>query len=238
MNNQEKTENFLAMREEAYNAGGQKAIDNQHSKGKYTARERIEMLLDKGSFEEIDMFVTQRCTDFGMEKKVFYGDGVVVGSGTINGRLVFIYSQDFTVIAGTLSETMSQKICKVMDMAMKLGAPVIGINDSGGARIQEGACALAGFGEIFERNVLASGVIPQISLIYGLCAGGAVYSPALTDFTLMVDGMSYMFLTGPKVVKTVTGEDVSSEDLGGARVHATKSGVTHFTTETGQEGIE
>ena len=238
MNNQEKTENFLAMREEAYNAGGQKAIDNQHSKGKYTACERIEMLLDKGSFEEIDMFVTHRCTDFGMEKKVFYGDGVVVGSGTINGRLVFIYSQDFTVIAGTLSETMSQKICKVMDMAMKLGAPVIGINDSGGARIQEGACALAGFGEIFERNILASGVIPQISLIYGLCAGGAVYSPALTYFIVMTEQNSCMYITGPKVVKTVTGEDVTDDQLGGAHVHSTKSGVCHLTAATEEEGLE
>ncbi|MCQ2958780.1 MAG: acyl-CoA carboxylase subunit beta [Bacteroidales bacterium] len=238
MNNQEKLERLLEMRETAENGGGQKAIDAQHAKGKYTARERIAMLLDEGSFEEVDMFVTHRCTDFGMEKKMFYGDGVVVGSGTIDGRLVFVYAQDFTVIAGTLSETMSQKICKVMDLAMKLGAPIIGINDSGGARIQEGACALAGFGEIFERNVLASGVVPQISLIYGLCAGGAVYSPALTDFILMTEQNSCMYITGPKVVKTVTGEDVTDQQLGGALVHSTKSGVCHFTAKTEDEGME
>lgn len=238
MNNQEKIEKLLSIRDEALAGGGEKAVETQHSKGKYTARERIEMLLDEGSFEEVDMFVTHRCTDFGMEKKVFYGDGVAVGSGTIDGRLVFIYAQDFTVIAGTLSETMSQKICKVMDMAMKLGAPIIGINDSGGARIQEGACALAGFGEIFERNILASGVIPQISLIYGLCAGGAVYSPALTDFILMTEQNSCMYITGPKVVKTVTGEDVTDQQLGGALVHSTKSGVCHFTAATEEEGMQ
>ena len=196
------------------------------------------MLLDEGSFEEYDMFKEHRCHNFGMEKKQFLGDGVVAGSGTIDGRLIFIFAQDFTVHAGSLSETMSQKICKVMDMAMKMGAPVIGINDSGGARIQEGINALAGYAEIFERNILASGVIPQISGIFGPCAGGAVYSPALTDFTLMMENTSYMFLTGPKVVKTVTGEDIDQEHLGGASVHATKSGVTHFTAATEEEGLQ
>ena len=195
------------------------------------------MLLDEGSFEEMDMFVEHRCTNFGMEKKHYPGDGVVTGCGTIEGRLVYIFAQDFTVSAGSLSETMSLKICKVMDQAMKMGAPVIGINDSGGARIQEGINALAGYAEIFQRNILASGVIPQISGIFGPCAGGAVYSPALTDFTLMMEGTSYMFLTGPKVVKTVTGEDVSQENLGGASVHSTKSGVTHFTAATEEEAL-
>src|SRR5574344_1275184 len=239
MSNQlEKVKELVELRVQARLGGGQKAIDKQHAKGKATARERIAMLLDEGSFEEMDMFVKHRCTNFGQEKKHFLGDGVVTGYGTIEGRLVYVFAQDFTVFGGSLSEMMAKKICKIMDMAMKVGAPVIGLNDSGGARIQEGIGALSGYGEIFERNILASGVIPQISGIFGPCAGGAVYSPALTDFTLMVDGMSYMFLTGPKVVKTVTGEDVSSEDLGGSRVHASKSGVTHFTTETGQEGIE
>jgi len=201
----EKIKQLIAKREEARIGGGEKAIEKQHARGKYTARERIDMLLDEGSFEEYDMFKLHRCTNFGMEKKQFLGDGVVAGSGTIDGRLVYIFAQDFTVNGGSLSETMAQKICKVMDMAMKMGAPVIGINDSGGARIQEGICALAGFAEIFERNILASGVIPQISGIFGPCAGGSVYSPALTDFTLMMENTSYMFLTGPKVVKTVTG---------------------------------
>ena len=197
----------------------------------------VQHLLDEGSFEEMDMFVEHRCTNFGMEKKHYPGDGVVTGCGTIEGRLVYIFAQDFTVSAGSLSETMSLKICKVMDQAMKMGAPCIGINDSGGARIQEGINALAGYAEIFQRNILASGVIPQISGIFGPCAGGAVYSPALTDFTLMMEGTSYMFLTGPKVVKTVTGEDVSQENLGGASVHSTKSGVTHFTAKTEEEGL-
>lgn len=238
MSNQlEKIKELVELRTQARLGGGQKAIDKQHAKGKATARERIAMLLDEGSFEEMDMFVKHRCTNFGQDKKHFLGDGVVTGYGTIDGRLVYVFAQDFTVFGGSLSEMMSKKICKVMDMAMKVGAPVIGLNDSGGARIQEGIGALAGYGEIFERNILASGVIPQISGIFGPCAGGAVYSPALTDFTLMVEGMSYMFLTGPKVVKTVTGEDVSSEDLGGARVHASKSGVTHFTAPTGKDGI-
>lgn len=195
------------------------------------------MLLDEGSFEEFDMFLQHRCTNFGMEKESYLGDGVVTGNGTIDGRLVYVFAQDFTVFGGSLSETMALKICKVMDQAMKMGAPVIGINDSGGARIQEGINALAGYGEIFERNILASGVIPQISAIFGPSAGGAVYSPALTDFTLMAKGSSYMFLTGPKVVKTVTGEDVSQEQLGGASVHASKSGVAHFAVDSEEDGI-
>jgi acetyl-CoA carboxylase carboxyltransferase component len=231
MSNQlEKIKELVELREQARIGGGEKAIDKQHEKGKLTARERIAQLLDEGSFEEMDMFVKHRCTNFGQEKKHFLGDGVVTGYGTINGRLVYVFAQDFTVFGGSLSEMMAKKICKVMDMAMKVGAPVIGLNDSGGARIQEGIGALSGYGEIFERNILASGVIPQISGIFGPCAGGAVYSPALTDFTLMVDGMSYMFLTGPKVVKTVLGEDVTSEELGGSQVHASKSGVTQFTS--------
>ncbi len=234
----EKIKKLIENRVKARLGGGEKAIEKQHQRGKYTARERIDMLLDKGSFEEYDMFKLHRCHNFGMEKKQYLGDGVVVGSGTIDGRLVYIFAQDFTVNGGSLSKTMSEKICKVMDMAMTMGAPVIGINDSGGARIQEGIDALAGYGEIFERNILASGVIPQISMIYGPCAGGAVYSPALTDFTLMKENTSYMFLTGPAVVKTVTGEDVDAEHLGGASVHASKSGVTSFTAKTEEEGIE
>ena len=234
----EKIKQLIDKREVARLGGGEKAIDKQHQRGKYTARERIDMLLDEGSFEEYDMFKLHRCTNFGMEKKQYLGDGVVAGSGTIDGRLVFVFAQDFTVNGGSLSETMSQKICKVMDMAIKMGAPVIGINDSGGARIQEGINALAGYGEIFERNILSSGVIPQISGIFGPCAGGAVYSPALTDFTLMIENTSYMFLTGPAVVKTVTGEDIDQEHLGGASVHSTKSGVTHLTAANEEEGIE
>ena len=238
MSNQlEKIKELIERRAVARIGGGEKAIAKQHEKGKYTARERLAMLLDEGSFEEMDMFVEHRCTNFGMEKKHYPGDGVVTGCGTIEGRLVYLFAQDFTVTAGSLSETMSLKICKIMDQAMKMGAPCIGINDSGGARIQEGINALAGYAEIFQRNILASGVIPQISGIFGPCAGGAVYSPALTDFTLMMEGTSYMFLTGPKVVKTVTGEDVSQENLGGASVHSTKSGVTHFTAKTEEEGL-
>lgn len=233
----EKIKELVALRAKARLGGGEKAIEKQHERGKYTARERIDMLLDKGSFEEMDMFVTHRCTNFGQEKKQYLGDGVVVGSGTIEGRLVYVFAQDFTVTGGSLSETMAQKICKVMDMAMKVGAPVIGINDSGGARIQEGINALAGYAEIFQRNIMASGVIPQISGIFGPCAGGAVYSPALTDFTIMMEGTAYMFLTGPKVVKTVLGEVVTQEELGGASVHASKSGVTHFTAQTEEEGL-
>ena len=226
------------MREEARIGGGEKAIQKQHEKGKYTARERIAQLLDEGSFEELDMFVRHRCTNFGQEKKSYPGDGVVTGYGTIEGRLVYVFAQDFTVFGGSLSETMAQKICKIMDMAMKTGAPVIGLNDSGGARIQEGINALGGYAEIFQRNILASGVVPQISAILGPCAGGAVYSPALTDFTIMAKGISYMFLTGPKVVKTVTGEDVTQEALGGAEIHASKSGVAHFAAEDGEEAIK
>ena len=238
MSNQlEKVKELIALRETARLGGGEKRIESQHKKGKYTARERIAMLLDEGSFEEFDMFVKHRCSNFGIEKTKFLGDGIVTGYGTIDGRLVYIYAQDFTVFGGALSETLAMKICKVMDQAMKMGAPVIGLNDSGGARIQEGINALAGYSEIFQRNIMASGVVPQISAIMGPCAGGAVYSPALTDFTIMTKGLSYMFLTGPSVVKTVTGEDVSQEDLGGASVHSTKSGVTHFVAETEEECI-
>ncbi|WP_121964310.1 acyl-CoA carboxylase subunit beta [Myroides sp. N17-2] len=210
--------------------GGQKRIDTQHSKGKLTARERVEYLLDEGSFEEIGMLVTHRTTDFGMDKEVYHGDGVITGYGTINGRLVYVFAQDFTVFGGALSETHAEKICKVMDMALKMGAPMIGLNDSGGARIQEGVRSLGGYADIFYRNVQASGVIPQLSAIMGPCAGGAVYSPAMTDFTMMVEGSSYMFVTGPNVVKTVTNEEVTSEELGGASTHSTKSGVAHTTS--------
>ena len=234
---QENIGKLVARREKAREGGGQKRIEAQHAKGKLTARERIALLLDEGSFEEYDMFVQHRCTDFEMDRQRFDGDGVVTGCGTIAGRLVYVFAQDFTVTGGSLSKTMSDKICKVMDMAAKAGAPLIGLNDSGGARIQEGIDALAGYGEIFERNILYSGVIPQISGIFGPCAGGAVYSPALTDFTLMVKGTSYMFLTGPGVVKSVIGEDVTSEDLGGASVHSTKSGVAHFAAADEKEGI-
>ncbi|MDR1742383.1 MAG: acyl-CoA carboxylase subunit beta [Dysgonamonadaceae bacterium] len=233
----EKVKELIQLREKARLGGGEKRIASQHQKGKFTARERIAMLLDDGSFEEFDMFVEHRSQNFGMDKTKFLGDGVVTGSGTIDGRLVYVFAQDFTVFGGSLSETMSLKICKVMDMAMKMGAPVIGINDSGGARIQEGVNALAGYAEIFQRNILASGVIPQISGIFGPSAGGAVYSPALTDFSIMTEGTSYMFLTGPKVVKTVTGEDVTQEQLGGASVHTTKSGVAHFSAATEEEGL-
>lgn len=234
---QEKISALVERRAAAKLGGGQKRIDAQHAKNKLTARERLELLLDEGSFEEFDMFVQHRCTNFGMDASHPDGDGVVTGQGTIGGRLVFVFAQDFTVSGGSLSKTMSEKICKVMDMAVKVGAPCIGLNDSGGARIQEGIDALAGYGEIFERNILSSGVVPQISGIFGPCAGGAVYSPALTDFTLMVKDTSYMFLTGPAVVKSVTGEEVSQEDLGGASVHSSKSGVAHFAAENEQEGI-
>jgi acetyl-CoA carboxylase carboxyltransferase component len=237
MSNQDKIQKLIDLRAEAKLGGGAKRIDAQHAKGKLTARERIELLLDEGSFEEFDMFVTHRCTNFGMEKTKFLSDGVVTGRGTIDGRTIFIFSQDFTVFGGSLSETYALKICKVMDMAMKVGAPCIGINDSGGARIQEGVTALAGYAEIFQRNIMASGVIPQISAIFGPCAGGAVYSPALTDFIIMKKDTSYMFVTGPKVVKTVTGEVVTDEQLGGASVHGTKSGVTHFVSDTEEEGL-
>ena len=215
--------------EEAYLGGGQARIDKQHQKNKLTARERVHFLLDEGSFEEIGILVTHRTTDFGMGDQVYYGDGVITGYGTIHGRLVYVFAQDFTVFGGALSETHAEKICKIMDMALKVGAPVIGLNDSGGARIQEGVRSLGGYADIFYRNVQASGVVPQISAIMGPCAGGAVYSPAMTDFTLMVEQTSYMFVTGPNVVKTVTNETVTFEELGGALTHATKSGVTHLT---------
>ena len=233
----QKIQELIKKRESARQGGGQKRIEAQHAKGKMTARERIEMLVDSGSFEEYDMFLTHRCTNFDMAQSHPYGDGVVTGSATIGGRLVYLFAQDFTVSGGSLSETMAQKICKIMDMAMKVGAPIIGLNDSGGARIQEGIASMAGFGEIFERNILASGVVPQISAIMGPCAGGSVYSPALTDFTLMIKGTSYMFLTGPKVVKEVLGEVVDQETLGGATVHTSKSGVAHFAADTEEEGI-
>src|SRR5210317_1072126 len=213
----------------AHLGGGQHRIDKQHAKKKLTARERIEYLLDEGSFEEVGMLVTHRCTDFGMENQLIYGDGVVTGYGTINGRMVYVFAQDFTVFGGALSETHAEKICKIMDLAVKVGAPLIGLNDSGGARIQEGVRSLGGYADIFYRNVQSSGVIPQISAIMGPCAGGAVYSPAMTDFTIMVEETSYMFVTGPNVVKTVTNETVSSEELGGASTHATKSAVAHIT---------
>lgn len=235
MSNREKLNQLIELRAKAKLGGGEKRIASQHAKGKYTARERIEILLDKGSFEEYDTFKEHRSTNFGMEKQQFLGDGVVTGSGTIEGRVVYVFAQDFTVFGGSLSETMAEKICKIMDMAMKVGAPVIGLNDSGGARIQEGIHSLGGYSEIFQRNIMASGVIPQISAIMGPCAGGAVYSPALTDFIFMTQQNSYMFLTGPKVVKTVTGEDITVDDLGGADVHSTKSGVAHFVADTEED---
>ena len=225
-------------REMARLGGGQKRIDSQHAKGKLTARERIELLLDPGSFEEWDMFKEHRCVDFGMDQaEKTPGDGVVVGYGTINGRLVFVFSQDFTVFGGSLSETHAEKICKVMDHAMKVGAPVIGLNDSGGARIQEGVASLGGYADVFQRNVMASGVVPQISMIMGPCAGGAVYSPSMTDFIFMVKDSSYMFVTGPEVVKTVTHEDVTAEELGGAVTHTTKSGVADLAFENDVEAL-
>src|SRR5205809_3262815 len=224
-------------REQARLGGGEKRIAAQHAKGRLTARERLSVLLDAGSFEEYDMFVEHNATDFGMADQKIPGDGVVTGSGTINGRLVYVFAQDFTVFGGSLSERHAQKICKVMDMAMKVGAPVIGLNDSGGARIQEGVASLAGYAEVFQRNVLASGVIPQISLIMGPCAGGAVYSPAMTDFIFMVKDSSYMFVTGPEVVKTVTHETVTQEELGGAITHTTRSGVADLAFENDVEAL-
>ncbi|MGI9429815.1 MAG: acyl-CoA carboxylase subunit beta [Bythopirellula sp.] len=224
-------------RDAAIMGGGQQRIDAQHSKGKLTARERIELLLDPGTFEEWDMFVEHRCVDFGMDKKSIPGDGVVTGYGTVNGRLIFVISQDFTVLGGSLSEAHAEKICKIMDHAMKVGAPVIGINDSGGARIQEGVASLGGYAEVFQRNVLASGVVPQISLVMGPCAGGAVYSPAMTDFIFMVKDSSYMFVTGPDVVKTVTHEEVTHEELGGAKTHSTISGVADRAFEDDIEAL-
>lgn len=221
---------LIEKREEAKLAGGQARIDSQHKKGKLTARERITLLLDENSFQEMGMFVEHRSKDFGLDKQKYPGDGVVTGYGTIHGRPVYVFSQDFTVLGGSLSETYAEKICKIMDLAMKSQTPIIGLNDSGGARIQEGVVSLAGYADIFYRNTLASGVIPQLSVIMGPCAGGAVYSPALTDFVFMVEDTSYMFVTGPNVVKTVTHEEVTSEDLGGAKAHAEKSGVNHFTS--------
>ena len=226
---QNKLNNLDSKIAEAKLGGGEKRIEAQHKKGKLTARERIHFLMDEGSFEEIGMLVTHRSTNFGLEKTKFLGDGVVTGYGTINGRLTYVFSQDFTVLGGSLAEAHAEKICKVMDMAMKNGAPVIGLNDSGGARIQEGVVSLGGYADIFYKNTMASGVVPQLSAIMGPCAGGAVYSPALTDFIMMVENTSYMFVTGPNVVKTVTHEEVSAEDLGGASAHSTKSGVTHLT---------
>src|SRR5664279_4700998 len=224
-------------RNAAYLGGGQKRIDGQHSKGKLSARERIELLLDAGSFEEWDMFKEHRSTDFGMAEQQVPGDGVVTGYGTINGRLMFVFSQDFTVFGGSLSESHAEKICKLMDHAMKVGAPVIGLNDSGGARIQEGVASLGGYADIFQRNMLASGVIPQISLIMGPCAGGAVYSPAMTDFIFMIKDSSYMFVTGPEVVKTVTHEEITAEELGGAVSHTARSGVADLAFENDVEAL-
>ena len=234
---QDILDQLQARRAEARLGGGQRRIDIQHAKGKLTARERLELLLDEGSFEEFDMFVAHRCTDFGMDQLKVPGDGVVTGWGTVNGRQVYVFSQDFTVFGGSLSETHASKICKIMDMAMKVGAPVIGLNDSGGARIQEGVASLAGYAEVFQRNIMASGVIPQISVIMGPCAGGAVYSPAMTDFIFMVRDTSYMFVTGPDVVKTVTGEVVTAEELGGASTHTMRSSVADGAFENDVETL-
>ena len=231
MNKEKRVEQLQKLRKEALQGGGEARIQAQHDKGKLTARERIDLLLDRGSFQEIDAFVKHRSNAFGLDKQKFLGDGVVTGSGTIHGRPVYVFSQDFTVFGGSLSETHAEKICKIMDLALKYGVPVIGLNDSGGARIQEGVTSLGGYAEVFWRNSMASGVIPQLSAVMGPCAGGAVYSPALTDFISMVKGTSYMFVTGPNVVKTVTHEEVSSEDLGGASAHEAKSGVAHFSCE-------
>lgn len=235
--NEDKINLLKKKNDEALKGGGEKRIEAQHKKGKLTARERIHFLMDEGTFQEIDKFVMHRAKDFGLDKEHYLGDGVVTGYGEINGRLVYVYSQDFTVFGGSLSETHAEKICKIMDMAMKNGAPVIGLNDSGGARIQEGVVSLGGYADIFYRNTLASGVVPQISAIMGPCAGGAVYSPAITDFIMMVENSSYMFVTGPNVVKTVTQENVTAEELGGASTHSTKSGVTHFACSNEVECI-
>ncbi len=228
MSTSEKLARLRQLREEAKLGGGARRIAQQHERGKLTARERLELLLDEDSFSELDALVTHRATDFGLDNEHYLGDGVVTGFGRIDGRTVFVYAQDFTVFGGSLSEAHAEKICKVMDMAMEVGAPIIGLSDSGGARIQEGVVSLGGYAEIFLRNTLASGVVPQISVVMGPCAGGAVYSPAITDFTVMVDGSSYMFVTGPNVVKTVTHEEIDLEGLGGARVHNETSGVAHF----------
>src|SRR5438132_6074413 len=225
---QEKLAELHSLKEAAMLGGGKKRIEVQHKKGKLTARERLDLLLDPGTFNELYMFVTHRSTDFGLDEQRIPGDGVVTGYGQIDGRLVYVFSQDFTVFGGSLSEAHSEKICKIMDHAMKVGAPIIGLNDSGGARIQEGVISLGAYADVFLRNTLASGVVPQLSAIMGPCAGGAVYSPAITDFTIMVEGTSHMFVTGPEVIKAVTSEEVSFEDLGGAWTHNTKSGVAHF----------
>src|SRR5213592_3323172 len=232
MTMRDKLELLERRRAESEQGGGEVRLDAQHEKGKLSARERLDLLLDEGSFVELDRFVVHRSTDFGLEAQKFYGDGVITGHGKIDGRLVYVFSQDFTVFGGSLSEAFAEKIVKIMDLAMRNGAPVIGLNDSGGARIQEGVVSLGGYAEIFLRNTLASGVIPQISAVLGPCAGGAVYSPAITDFTYMVRGTSYMFVTGPNVVKTVTHEDVTMEELGGADTHAGTSGVAHFVHES------
>jgi propionyl-CoA carboxylase beta chain len=236
--NAERIARLERMREEARQGGGPVRVERQHAWGKLTARERLDILLDPGSFVEIDAFVTHRATEFGLDRQHFLGDGVVTGHGTVDGRLVFVFSQDFTVFGGSLSEAYAEKICKVMDLAMKVGAPVIGLNDSGGARIQEGVASLGGYAEIFLRNVLASGVVPQISVILGPCAGGAVYSPAMTDFTIMVEGTSYMFVTGPNVVRAVTHEEVDAESLGGAGVHTGRSGVAHLAARDEAEAMD
>src|SRR5262245_42776387 len=229
-----KLDELRRLNEQAEKGGGEERIEKQHRDGKLTARERISLLVDEGSFVETDRFVVHRCLDFGMQDQKIPGDGFITGHGRIDGRLVFLFAQDFTVFGGSLSETNAAKVCKIMDLAMKAGAPVIGLNDSGGARIQEGVASLAGYADIFLRNTLASGVIPQISAIMGPCAGGAVYSPAITDFIFMVKNTSYMFITGPDVIKTVTHEEVSKEELGGAMTHNATSGVAHFATEDDQ----
>ncbi len=234
----EKTKSLRKLTEQAKLGGGQKRIEEQHAKGKLTARERVELLLDQGSFNELDQFVVHQCAEFGMADKKIPGDGVVTGYGTIDGRLVYVFSQDFTVFGGSLGEMFAKKVCKLMDLALKTGAPVIGLNDSGGARIQEGVASLGGYGDIFFRNVISSGVVPQISAVMGPCAGGAVYSPALTDFIIMVDKTSHMFITGPDVVKTVLGQEVSFEELGGAMVHSQTSGVCHFIAKDEQQCIQ
>src|SRR5438309_10784541 len=234
----EKVAELQHLKAQAMLGGGVKRIEAQHKKGKLTARERLDLLLDSGTFNELDMFFTHRSSDFGLDEQKIPGDGVVTGYGQIDGRLVYVFSQDFTVFGGSLSETHAQKICKIMDLAMKTGAPVIGLNDSGGARIQEGVVSLAGYADIFLRNTLASGVIPQISCILGPCAGGAVYSPAITDFNIMVKDTSYMFITGPDVIKTVTHQDVTKEELGGAMTHNRISGVAHFAADSDEHALQ
>src|SRR5881296_2230537 len=231
----DRIEQLIELNRAAESGGGRQRLERQKAEGKMTARERIALLLDKDSFEELDKFVTHRCLDFGMQEQQYPGDGVISGYGRIDGRLVYVFAQDFTVFGGSLSETNAQKICKIMDLAMKVGAPVIGLNDSGGARIQEGVVSLAGYADIFLRNTVASGVIPQISAIMGPCAGGAVYSPAITDFVAMVDKTSYMFVTGPDVIKTVTHEEVTKDELGGAMTHNATSGVAHFAVPDDRE---